>query len=260
MGRHQLTTPVYYAVAQIRFSPVQAMAKYVPEIQDQWRRQGFSTFQEVPKHQLTTDERQGGHATARLTLSWQMTNEQKTAGFVLTPTALVFQTTTYESSENLILQILRGLVLVHEIVSLAHLERLGLRFLCAVMPEEPQAIDLLLTPGLRGLTMDRPPLYCASESLFQTAEDPESFLVARTHRRLGQLLFPPDLHSQSLLVQDVFTLSENREHLILDIDHFARVSFPSEPKKAERLFFNLDAGLKSAFKAALTDPAQKAWC
>lgn len=260
MGQHQSPIPVYYAVAQVRFSPVQAMAKYVPDIQDQWRRQGFSTFQEIPKHQMTTDGLKGSDARVGLTLSWQMTNQQKNSGFILAPDFLAFHTTTYETSEDIIFHVLEGLKLVDEVVALANWNRLGLRFLNAVIPNHTQAIDDLLAPGLRGLRMDRQPLYRASESFFQTGEDPETFLVARTHRRFGQPGFPPDMQSLTLYIQDAFVGNENSEHLLLDIDHFARVSFDSDLKKAEKIFFNLDVGLKNAFNAAVTDPALKAWC
>lgn len=260
MGQDQSAIPVYYAVAQVRFSPIQAMAKYVPDIQDQWRRQGFSTFQEIPKHQMTTDGLKGANASAGLTLSWQMTNQQKTSGFILAPDFLAFHTTTYKTSEDIIFHMFKGLKLVDDVAALANLNRLGLRFLNAVFPNQTQAIDDLLVPGLQGLCMDRQPFYRASESFFQTGEDPETFLVARTHRRFGQPGFPPDLQNLTLSIQDAFVGNENFEHLLLDIDHFARVSFDSDLKKAEEIFLNLDGGLKNAFKAAVTDPALKAWC
>ena len=37
--------PVYYALAQAQFNPVAAMAKYVDEVQDRLRREGYTLFE-----------------------------------------------------------------------------------------------------------------------------------------------------------------------------------------------------------------------
>ncbi len=37
--------PVYYALAQAHFNPVAAMSKYVDQIQDRLRREGYPLFE-----------------------------------------------------------------------------------------------------------------------------------------------------------------------------------------------------------------------
>ena len=44
--------PVYYALAQARFNPVAAMSKYVDQIQDRLRREGYPLFE---SQQVTPD-------------------------------------------------------------------------------------------------------------------------------------------------------------------------------------------------------------
>ncbi|WP_284146529.1 TIGR04255 family protein [Escherichia coli] len=37
--------PVYYALVQVKFTPIAAMSKYVPDIQDALRVEGFPLFE-----------------------------------------------------------------------------------------------------------------------------------------------------------------------------------------------------------------------
>lgn len=55
MSEKMSNAPVYYALAQAQFNPVAAMAKYVYEVQDLLRRDGYTLFepQQVTHLQLT---------------------------------------------------------------------------------------------------------------------------------------------------------------------------------------------------------------
>ncbi|XSG86662.1 MAG: TIGR04255 family protein [Methylohalobius sp. ZOD2] len=131
--------PVYYALVQVKFNPVAAMAKYVDEIQDHLRREGYTLFepQQVTHLQFRSapagqapNEPQVGHTT-----SWLITKGDRTAGFILNASSLTFHTTHYETHNEFIPELLLGLKAVHDVVNLEHLDRLGLRYLDAVLPK-----------------------------------------------------------------------------------------------------------------------------
>ena len=47
MGKKMSRAPIYYALAQVRFNAVLALDQYVPTIQDDFRKVGFTDYQKV---------------------------------------------------------------------------------------------------------------------------------------------------------------------------------------------------------------------
>ncbi|MFP5465670.1 MAG: TIGR04255 family protein, partial [Gammaproteobacteria bacterium] len=105
MSQKMSNAPVYYALAQAQFNPVAAMAKYVDEVQDHLRREGYTLFepQQVTHLQLTAalgqapTEPQVAHTT-----SWLITKGGRSSGFILSAASITFHTTHYETSNEFI--------------------------------------------------------------------------------------------------------------------------------------------------------------
>ena len=45
MSERMSNAPVYYALAQARFNPIAAMSKYIEQIQDRLRQEGYPLFE-----------------------------------------------------------------------------------------------------------------------------------------------------------------------------------------------------------------------
>ena len=75
--------PVYYALAQAQFNPVAAMAKYVDEIQDILRREGYTLFepQEITQLQFVGAAGQAPTNPELMKVTnWLISKADRTAG------------------------------------------------------------------------------------------------------------------------------------------------------------------------------------
>jgi len=257
--------PVYYALAQAHFNPVAAMVKYVDEVQDRLRRDGYTLFepQQVTHLQLTaapgqaSSEPQVAHTT-----SWLITKGDRSSGFILSAASITFHTTHYETSNEFIPELLRGLKAVHEVVSLEHVSRLGLRYLDAVLPRTDETVDQYLADGLHGVRFGSAQRYALHEAVFETESGPllsKGTLVARVHRMVSSLGYPPDMVPSGLIAMPKFEIKDTRPHAVIDTDHFVEGRMPLDFEKLGEQLSALHATIKLVFDATVADHARAVW-
>lgn len=257
--------PVYYALAQAHFNPVAAMAKYVDQIQDRLRREGYPLFEpQQVTHLVVPGPGQAQRVEPQIqqTVSWLMTRSDRTAGYILSPSAITFHTTHYETHNEFIPELLRGLNAVHETVTLDHVGRLGLRYLDAVLPQAGETVEQYLVGGLHGVDFNATRRHTMTESVFTTETRPllpTGTLVARVYRMTAPLGFPPDMLPSGLAVNPRFEMKEPREHGVIDTDHYTEGRMPIDMDKLGEQLLSLHATIKSVFEATTTGHARKAW-
>lgn len=257
--------PVYYALAQAHFNPVAAMAKYVDRVQDRLRRQGYPLFEvQQVTHLEVQAPGQAQPAEPRITqtISWLITRSDRTAGFILAPSGITYHTTHYETNDEFIPALLRGLAAVHEATALDHVSRLGLRYLNAVLPRAHENLEQYLVGGLHGIAFNAARRYMLTESVFGTQTGPlvsTGTLVARVHTMAAPLGFPPDMQPNGLIVNPRFEVKEPRLHAVIDTDHFVEGRMPIDPVPLGEQLRSLHATIKSALDATTTDHARSAW-
>jgi len=257
--------PVYYALAQAQFNPVAAMSKYIEQIQDSLRKDGFTLYepQQITHLQLAPgpDLAQGEPVVSQKT-SWFISKSDRTSGFILNSSSIAFHTTHYETHQQFIPQLLYGLRSIHDIVSLEHVSRLGLRYLDAVLPEEGETVDQYLESGLHGIHFDAEPRYSLSESAFNTGLDavvPNGTLVARIHRLNSVLGYPPDMIPNSLVQMERFALQSAQLHAIIDTDHFVEGIISLDFDALRKQLTELHKFIKSIFYSTVTSFAREKW-
>jgi uncharacterized protein (TIGR04255 family) len=256
--------PVYYALAQAQFSPVAAMAKYVDQIQDRLRRE-YPLFDTQQMMQLVVPgpgRAQQAEPQITHTVSWLITRGDRTAGFILAPSAITFHTTHYETHKEFIPELLRGLAAVHEVATLDHVSRLGLRYLDAVLPRAGESVEQYLVSGLHGIEFNATQRYRLTESVFGTDTGPlvqTGTLVTRVYRMTAPLGFPPDMQPNGLMINPKFEVKEPRAHAVIDTDHFAEGRMPIDIGKLSEQALSLHATIKSVFEATTTDHARASW-
>ena len=90
--------PVYYALVQVKFTPVAAMSKYVPEIQDALRVEGFPLFEldnsTRLKFEIKNQNEPPVHSFENVS-EWLMVSADKHSGFILGQDFITFHTTNY---------------------------------------------------------------------------------------------------------------------------------------------------------------------
>lgn len=265
MSERMSNAPVYYALAQAQFNPVAAIAKYVDEVQDLLRLDGYTLFepQQVAHLQLAASSGQAAtEPQVAHTTSWLITKGDRSSGFILNAASITFHTTHYETSSEFIPELLRGLKAVHEVVGLEHVSRLGLRYLDAVLPQPDETIDQYLADGLHGIKFGAPQRYALNESVFETESTPllsKGTLIARVHRMNSPLGYPPDLVPSGLMAMPKFEIKETRPHAVIDTDHFVEGRMSLDFEKIGEQLSDLHATTKLVFDAMVTDYARAVW-
>lgn len=257
--------PVYYVLAQIQFNPVSAMVKYVDEIQDILRRKGYTLFepQEFTQLQFTMiDGQEAPKPALEKTNQWLITKADRSSGFILSKNGLVYHTTQYETHEHFFNSLIDGLKAVHEIVSLEHVNRIGLRYLDAVIPKAGEGVDEYLTDALHGIEFGAKRIQATNEFVFQTDIGPmigKGVLVLRVHRLNQELGFPPDLAPNGLIVSEKFTNTGTISHAVLDTDHYVEGIMPLDFESIAAQLDSMYRIIRLSFETIVTPHAIKVW-
>lgn len=251
--------PVYFTIVQARFNPILTLDSAMPAIQDRLRVKGFPDYQRLVVatlnlHMGATPLPQGPMTPL---IQYTFGNMDKTSSFILDQGSLSLQTTSYEDFEVFSTLFLEGLGVVHEIVSLGYTEKVGVRYLDAVLPREGEQLDTYLAKSVQGLlgVIDGKLQYAFSET---RATDEAVMVVARTVVQNGKVGFPPDLQMVGLTVGNRFT-SYTGLHAILDTDasYERRDVFDLDRLRDPLARVHHVAG--QAFRASVTDTAMQIW-
>ncbi|WP_339377310.1 TIGR04255 family protein [Gloeocapsopsis dulcis] len=251
--------PVFYTLAQVQFNPIAQMSDYVAKLQEHLRRSGFPDFRAENQFELTIRRLDETEPDVKPTqhMRWSFTNTQRTEGYLLLSNALVFHTTTYDTFADFLKKTISGLELVHKIVELAYVERIGLRYLDAVTPIGNDTLQQYLNPSLLGFSANLEGRLSHSFTETVTAIE-DGNLVARAVITDGALALSPDLFPLQLELQPQFA-EINGRNAVLDTDYFVakRNSFnlievEDQLQKAHDIITN-------AFKVAVTDYAREKW-
>ncbi|EBD6168979.1 TIGR04255 family protein [Salmonella enterica] len=257
--------PVYYALVQVKFTPVAAMSKYVPDIQDALRVEGFPLFEVSNTTQFKFEMKSPNEPLEHLLESvttWLMVDTERKSGFILGNDFITFHTTDYDNHVPFIAFLILGLSKVLEFAKPSLISRIGLRYLDAVFPEESETIEQYLVKELHGVDFGWTPIQSIQEFVYQTSVEPlisHGFMVSRVHKMNGRLGFPPDVRSNGLLLLSRFRNTENRMHSIIDTDHYVEGNMETDLLLIEKQLFSLHSKVKEAFKGMVSDFACSKW-
>ncbi|MDR9893275.1 TIGR04255 family protein [Aetokthonos hydrillicola Thurmond2011] len=251
--------PVFYTLAQVQFNPIAQMSDYVARLQERHRRSGFPDFRAENQVELTIrrlEEAQPDVQPIQHT-RWSFTNTQRTEGYFLLSNALVFHTTTYDTFADFLNKTISGLKLVHEIVELAYVEKIGLRYLNAVVPIDNDTLQQYLNPSLLGFSANLEGRLSHSFTETVTAIE-DGNLVARAIITNGALALSPDLIPLQLELQLRFR-EINCQNTVLDTDYFIVKRNNFDLEEIENQLLKSHEIITNAFKVSVTDYAREKW-
>ncbi|MEI7842411.1 MAG: TIGR04255 family protein [Gallionellaceae bacterium] len=258
MGTPLKNPPVYLTLAQVRFNPILKLADFLPGIQENFRHAGYTDFESKNLISIQVTMQDGQPTPTPIQQErFQFGNAEKTHMFILDGQSLTLQSTNYGQFETFSACFLKGLNIVNDIVKLAFTERVGLRYLDRVMPQDGETIEQYLVEQVHGLTsrLSGKPLYSYTEAM---NEIENIKLLSRVAIQDGPLAFPPDLQPGNMRVTERF-LSHTGKSAILDNDGFVE---GREAFSAKAVADHLDAIHKvigAAFKTTATPYAFSAW-
>ena len=230
--------PIMYTVTQVRFNQILAMENYVPAIQEELRRIGFSGYRKDIVNALTISivQPDGPQQIVQPVSRHIFSNRENTSGFTLETNALSFQTADYNVFEDFLSTFRDVLSIVHNKVSLDYIERIGVRYLDAVVPREGEDIKLYLATevlGMSNIIKD----YKSPSKLIHSYTETVSFneaagstLIAKVVIQDGKINLPPEIAQIAYPISDKFSSYEG-PFAIIDTDGF---------KDTNKLPFDLD--------------------
>lgn len=262
MGMRMTHAPVYFTVAQVRFNPVLNLEGYLATIQDRMRASHFPDFRREVIQQLIVPFGSGDTAQvptpsflpqARCIFG----NIDNTSSLVLENNALALQTTVYDTFESFSKILFDGLRIVHEALRLDFTERVGLRYLDAVLPGTKESLSKYLIPEVLGLTEKiRGKLsHSVSECV---AVNPVGQLISRVIIQDGHVGLPAELATLAPRLDPRFTQPDGR-HAIIDTDAFYEQRESFNLDKLESTLHALHGEIDKSFRATVTPHALKVW-
>lgn len=258
MGAPLKNPPVYFTVAQVRFNTLLKLVDYLPSIQEGLRKAGFpafSTHSSVAIQIAIQDGQPVPQPVARE--QYIFANAAQTHSFVLSTDSLTFQSTNYGTYELFSSAFIKGVGLVHDVVTLDFTDRVGLRYLDHVFPRAGDDLSLYLAPEVRGLSahLGGTPIHSYAEAFNHLGEVQ---LRARVVIQGGGLAFPPDLLPQGMAVQPRFAQAEG-VHAILDTDGFIEGRQLFAIDTVDQQLQAIHRVIGSAFGATVTKHAIAVW-
>jgi len=258
MGKPLKNPPVYFTVVQVRFNTLLKLLEYLPSIQDRLRRAGFPAFATHSSIALQFTVQDGQTVPQPVPQEqYLFANLEQTHSFVLGAEALTFQSTHYGTYESFSRSFLKGLGIVHELVTLDFTERVGLRYLDHVFPKAGDELSRYLVPEVQGLGAR---LGGQSEHAFVEMLNKvgEVGLRTRVITQEGGLAFPPDLLPQGMRPQPRFAQASGR-HAILDTDGFIERRQVFSLDEVEQHLDTIHNVIGAAFRATVTPYALGVW-
>ncbi len=249
-----------YTIGQVAFSPVLRMEKYIDEIQDDLRKNGFPKFiqQEIP---VVKVEVNNVPRFDKIT-TWIFQDKDSTLSLSITQEFITLETSHYTTFDSFIKILEYALSVLSKIVGIELVQRVGLRYVDMVRKEGEEAFSQYLEPGILGIPFKKDVSNIdsiessrhASESTVDTALGQ---LIVRTLRTNQGIPLPPDLLPNTLSPKCIPHLQE--WITFIDFDHFSMQQRDFNTEKLVDTFWDLKEITANAFHTAITDYAISKW-
>jgi len=262
MGNRLSNAPVYYTVAQVQFNPILNLDGYLPAIQAKMREAHFPDYRQDVVQRLVipfgnTELAQMAAPTISPQSRFLFGDIDGREMFLLEANAISLQTTSYNTFETFSATLMKGLHVLHEVIRLDFVERVGIRYLDAVQPVEAESLKDYLVPEVLGLALrgEGQLTHSVSETVVVTSAGQ---LVSRVLIREGHIGLPMDLVGPTPSISPRFTQFEGL-HAIVDTDaaFIQREAF--DLAKMETHLVALHDEIKKSFEATVTAHALAAW-
>lgn len=259
MGKKWKNAPVMYTIAQVRFNQILTMESYVPAIQEKLRNIGFPDFRKevmnvlgIPFGQVDSNA-----PTIQTVNRYAFGNVDRTAGFLLESNALSFQATDYDTFEKFSECMGSVLKIVNESISISFIERVGIRYLDAVIPQGGEQLSDYLVPEVLGLTFKV--AHKLSHSYTETVSThSEGGVISRVIIQDSKVTLPAELAQTSYPLNSRFA-NHNGLHAVIDTDGYFEKRTSFDPEQITKKLNELHNDIVSAFKCAATPHALKIW-
>lgn len=250
--------PLVYVLTQVRFSAVLKMGEYVPAIQEHLR-SDYPRYEQRQIEALELVPPAPSAAPVTNTVSrWLFKDRDDVSGFILDESSLVFHTSRYASFSEFKARLLSGAAIVQEAARIPMIERVGLRYVDLITPDDGETLDQYVSPGLMGFSIDTPDVkaYNTNKQFVNVKTKVGQLMLRFTRGQLSSPL-PPDLAALAPKMRR--KPKKSNVSAILDTDHFSDKGVNFNRDRLEKVVTDLHAPIAGIFKAAVTDYAVNKW-
>jgi uncharacterized protein (TIGR04255 family) len=256
--RPQLSNPpLLLVIAQVRFSPVLQMAKFIPEIQELLRTQGFPKFRPAQQQNLQIGPPGTLPADQSPTLLWEFLDRDDRKSLVVETGSVAFVATDYSVFESFRDGLEIALSAISEVAKPSLRERIGLRYVNLVVPRPGKQISDYIGAELLGMSpaqLSVKPVNYGSVMLSQS--EVGTFVFRCTCPTQGPTI-PPDVRLLGLKTDK--PLSLDSEFCVLDFDHFTQRTKDFDVLAMLTDFDQLHDLLDRSFRLAVKKEALQEW-
>jgi len=267
--------PLFYSLIQITFNPLPTLAKdpeMAAAIQEKFRLAGFPDLLQEQQGILNfTDQQPHAPQGMEFQPRWHFMNASRTEGFILIPNAITFHTTRYNDEETFIARMLMGVRIIHDAVSLAYIDRIGVRLLNAVSPTAGCDLGDYVHQYALGLIGAKKTIngknfnLSVNENRIALDEGPLQNRVIVAELQNSKPLMPGELLPSHLKLQPRFE-TLNGMLAFLDSDHWSEERIDVHPNDIALTYetlrtksARLKANLRSIFEVLVTAKALEEW-
>jgi uncharacterized protein (TIGR04255 family) len=204
-------------VAQVNISAVVAIDRYVPEIQENLRQNGFPGFTRTQIPELIF-ESSGAAPTLSALHRFEFQDREERTGIVLTPKSIAIHTNQYKTFDRFHEAFASALETINGIAKLQLRERIGLRYVDLIEMQAYESLNDYLAPNLLGYDAASVGVTEASFDFKFEGTSPYGHIIARHYPPQIGNMFPPDLIGVALNYNYREPPQPGRASL-LDFDH-----------------------------------------
>ncbi len=252
--------PIALVLCQIRFSSILGMeSTYLPNIQALLRVLGFkvNASGQIAQVLLTPQGPQ-----AQVSPHHEFQNLDRTESVVVAPDFVTYQATRYVRFQDFLSRFITIIDQVSTVTKGLTIERIGLRYLDAIVPKSGETWQLYVQPGLRGIMS---PIFNApvNEQLHQviTGTRMGGTMIVRILANPKGIPLPPDLAGTKLSLSVCGPVIDGLGAAVIDMDHFCIMS-PTDydPGAIEKRLWDLKHGILEVWKDQIvTKEALERW-
>lgn len=242
-------SPLVFVLAQLRFSAVLQLERFVPEIQERVRHKGFPLFAQLQSRGVRIGPKTEFFSNTR----YAFMNKDQSAAVILAPDFVVLETNKYDVFERFVGEFENVLSIIGDVAKPAVAERLGLRYVDLMRGDYTKNV----VPGLAGLPLAPLGVKSVQARLEFVGSAPQGNFIIRLHQVEGRFL-PPDLDPIPLRYTDL-EVPPGEVVSLLDLDSFDLEQRDFEPRALVTKMWQLHDFTDRAFRSCVTTDALKAW-
>jgi len=205
--------PLELVLAEVRFSPIIGIEKYIPELQDQLRTVYPTVLTRQDQTINVTDE---GVQLSTIP-GWAFVSKNKLSAVDISPNRIVLFTAEYHRFHAFSKQLKQVLDIFSEVVKPTLCTRVGFRYCNAIKPAADETLEQFVEPKFLSpdcLSSLGVKVHHRAESMITT---PSGRLFIRGHQEASHFITPPDIRRLPIVINHD---DEPSLRLLLDLDHF----------------------------------------